>query len=132
MLQGIPEELVFRGYLMQLLRRHPSLACWVSATLFELIHLISNGGQQNVVDHVLYLAIPFGFGFLAAALVVRFRWVWAAVGIHAGFHVAGIPLQFLGLDAEGRHFWIAAGLVYLLAGLVILRNHGRTEVVIDR
>ncbi|GAB3705308.1 CPBP family intramembrane glutamic endopeptidase [Mariniluteicoccus flavus] len=132
LLQGMPEEFLFRGYLMQVLARRPVVACWASAALFAVIHLLSNGGQQNAVDRVAYLAVPLGFGLLAAALAVRLRSVWPAVGIHAGFHVAMIPCQIFGIAAEGRFFWLAAGGLFLLAGLVAMRGLPKAPVVLDR
>lgn len=39
-LQGIPEEVLFRGYLMQTLRERPILALVCSTLLFGLIHLL--------------------------------------------------------------------------------------------
>lgn len=131
-LQGIPEELIFRGYLMQVLRDKPVLACWASAGLFGIIHLVSSGGQQNALDHVLYLVLPFGFGFAAAALAVRLRSVWVAVGIHAGSHVANMTGSFLGIVAEGRFYWVVAGLLFVLVGLLVLRGTKTSQVVLDR
>ncbi|GAB3625127.1 hypothetical protein GCM10027418_32140 [Mariniluteicoccus endophyticus] len=131
-LQGIPEELIFRGYLMQVLRDRPVVACWASAGLFGIIHLLSTGGQQNALDHVLYLALPFGFGFAAAALALRLRSVWVAVGIHAGSHVANMTGSFLGIMAEGRFYWAVGGLLFVLVGLVVLRGTKASQVVLDR
>src|SRR5699024_3621678 len=46
-LLGIGEEVRFRGYLMQSLRRRPVLAVLVAAVAFTIPHLLSNGGQQS-------------------------------------------------------------------------------------
>src|SRR5699024_8616411 len=50
-LQGIGEEVLFRGYLMQSLRRRPVLAVLVAAVAFTIPHLLSNGGQQSPFEH---------------------------------------------------------------------------------
>lgn len=132
LLQGIPEELFYRGYLMQTLATRPRTAAWASAALFAVIHVVSSGGQQNVLDRILYLCIPFGFGLLAAALLLRTRSVWSAVGVHAGFHVSTLIGQFGGLAAQGRYFWVSTGAVLLIAGLVVLRGYRGDRVLIDR
>lgn len=132
LLQSIPEELLFRGYLMQALADRPRVAAVASATLFAVIHLVSLGGQQNALERVLYLADPFGFGLLAAALVLKTRSVWAAVGVHAGVHVAGIIGQFLAIPIEGPYYWVTVGIAYAIAGILVLRTITGERVVIDR
>jgi len=87
LLQGIPEELLFRGWLMSIVRHRPWLAFWWTTIAFASIHLISDGGQQHWHDYLAYLAIPFGFGALAGALVLLTGSMWVAAGVHAGFHV---------------------------------------------
>lgn len=67
-LQGFPEELMFRGYILSTLGERPLVAVAVSTVLFGLPHLLSGGGQQSAFERVLYLALPVGFGFAAAAL----------------------------------------------------------------
>lgn len=126
LLQGFPEELFFRGYVLQTLRHRPVLALAVSSIVFGLIHLVSQGSQQNGLDTILYLVWPAGFGFCAAALALRTRSLWAAVGIHGGSHTANLLLSLTGTSAEGRMGWVVVGLGYAVAGAVILRGWRRT------
>lgn len=138
LLQGLPEELFFRGYILQTLRDRPVLALVSGTVVFGIIHLLSAGGQETALDMVLYLAWPTGFGFAAAALALRTRSLWAAVGIHAGSHVAGLLLSFTGTTAESPTGWVLVGLGYAVAGALILRGWRRTwqqpgiETVLDR
>ncbi|WP_114854027.1 CPBP family intramembrane glutamic endopeptidase [Brachybacterium sp. YJGR34] len=118
-LQGIGEEVLFRGYLMQSLSRRPVTAVLVSAVVFTVPHLASNGGQSSALEHVLYLATPFGFALSAGVLAIALRSVWAAVGIHGGFHLATVVLVILGLGVTGPAFWLASGAVHALAAVVI-------------
>ena len=122
LLQGIPEELLFRGYLMQTLRAHPRRALVVSTVFFGIIHIVSAGGQANLTERFIYLATPTGFGFLAAVLVLRLRSVWPAVGIHAGFHVGTMITGLTGVNTTDPGAWVAMGLVFSAAGLVGLRG----------
>ncbi len=120
LLQGIPEEVIFRGYLTTTLRnRGPVAAVWISAIVFGILHLISQGGQQSLLEHVLYLAWPFGFGLAAGALCLVTGSVWVAIGIHGGSHVATLVNGLLGAG-EGPAAWAGVGILYTLVGLVVL------------
>lgn len=121
-LQGIGEEVLFRGYLLRSLSRRPHLAVMVSAAAFMLPHLRSSGGQQSALEHVVYLTIPFAFGLSAGYLALAVGSVWAAIGIHAGFHVATAVGVAMGLSLEGPAPWLTVAVLHGLAALVIARR----------
>lgn len=118
--QGFPEELLWRGYLMQTLPlRSPwAIVLW-SSGLFALIHLISSGGQENLAERFLYLLPAFGFGFLAAALYRATGQLWAAVGVHAGMHTASQTTGYFGVG-DGPALWLAQTVGYLLIGVLVM------------
>lgn len=124
-LQAIPEELLFRGYLLRSLRFRTGMAVVVSALAFGVIHLASNGGQQGWGERLLYLALPTGFGLTAGALAVATGSVAAAVGIHGGLHLALLTSSLLSgrfpalAVGEGPWVWSSLGLVYALVALVV-------------
>lgn len=118
-LQGIGEELLFRGYLMQNLRLRPVGAVVGAAVAFAIPHLISQGGQEGIWGHIAYLAIPFGFGLLAGALAIRFNSLWAAIGVHAGFHLANTLADALGIRADGNTIFILMGALFTVAGIAV-------------
>ncbi|MDO5661285.1 MAG: lysostaphin resistance A-like protein [Brachybacterium sp.] len=120
-LQGIGEEVLFRGYLMQSLASRPHVAVWVAAVAFTIPHLLSSGGQQSAVEHLIYLMIPFGFAISAGYLAMALGSVWAAVGIHGGFHVAVFVLGAAGFTSDGPWVWATIGMLHLLAGLGVAR-----------
>ncbi len=127
LLQGIPEELIFRGYLLTTLRQHgPVVAVWISAVLFGVLHLVSQGGQQNALERVLYLAWPFGFGLAAGALCLVTRSVWSAVGIHAGSHLATFVCTLLGFG-EGPAAWLMIGALYVIVAVATMNRFRRTS-----
>ena len=108
--QGIGEEALMRGYLLQSLSDHPRRAVWAAVIVFTIPHLLSNGGQQNALDHVLYLAVPLGFALAAACLALIMRSTWAAIGIHA----------IMGLSIPSRRLvWITTGLVFCVIAAVL-------------
>lgn len=127
LMQGIPEELIWRGYVLQTLRTRAEVSILISAAGFAALHLVSQGGQQNALERVLYLATPFGFAMLAGALVMNTGSLWVACGIHGGFHVGTLISTFLGFG-EGPAFWMTAGVAFTVIALVIMRRHaaGRT------
>lgn len=116
--QAIPEELLFRGWLLWRLRDRPALAVAVTTLTFTLIHLVSQGGQQSAGEHVAYLALPFGFALLAAGLLLWTGSLWAAVGVHGGFHVGTYLAEALLPQTDPVTSWLAIGATQALLGLV--------------
>lgn len=125
LLQGFPEELVWRGYVLQTLRTRPEVSVVISAAVFGVMHLISQGGQENALERVLYLAVPFGFAMLAGALVLRTGSLWSAVGVHGGVHLGSLVATYLGIG-EGPAYWIVTGALFTALGVLVLRRPRRS------
>lgn len=130
LVQALPEELAFRGYLL----RHTPLrivhAIWLSAAVFGLGHLLSAGGQHNWLERVIYLAGPFGFAMLAGALAARMSSLWAAVGVHLGSHVGDLVCDFLNLGSSPAA-WVFQGVVWTVAALLVMRTLPRDQRATD-
>lgn len=121
LLQAVPEELLFRGWLLAVLRHRPAVGLAVTTASFTLIHLLSSGGQTSLLDHLVYLAIPFGFGLLAGVTVLLTGSVWAAVGVHGGFHLGSMVALFAWeVTPTGPLAWAVVGATYTLAALLLL------------
>lgn len=90
LLQGFPEELLFRGYLVQtaLGRVRVWAVLALSTLLFGSLHILSNSGARNLTQQLLFLGIPLGFGALATTLRLMTGSLWPAVAVHGGFHVS--------------------------------------------
>ena len=103
--------------------RRPVLALVVTTLVFGAMHLVSLGGQQNLADHLWYLAMPLGFAFLAGALALRMRSLWPAIGVHGGFHVGNAAAGALGLALDGPIAWVTVGVLFAaVGGLVLART----------
>lgn len=118
-LQGIGEELLFRGYVLQTLHRQPIIAVLVAAIAFTVPHLASGGGQESMLERVIYLAMPFGLSISAGFLAIACRSVWAGVGIHGGIHVAVAIATALGFTAKGPGMWLTVGALHILVGVLV-------------
>ncbi|MBE6474365.1 MAG: CPBP family intramembrane metalloprotease [Actinomyces succiniciruminis] len=121
-LQGIPEELVWRGWLFRSLGSTRTAAA-VSLLAFTVMHLISQGGQEGWGERVIYLAMPFGFG--AAAMAARWASgsTWAAVGAHGGFHLSSLLAVSTGVPVDEPVTWAVIGCLWLVAGVIVLLLH---------
>jgi len=125
LLQGVPEELVWRGWFFSSMGSTRAAAV-TSVLVFTVLHLISQGGQQNVLEHVIYLANPLGFAIAAMAVRIVSGSTWAAIGVHGGFHLANALLgERLGA-LEGPTTWVVAGLLWAAVGAVIIGIGART------
>lgn len=118
-LQGVPEEVLFRGYQMTALRLRPLAALFISATVFASIHVISQGGQENALERLYYLALPLGFAIAGGALMILTDSLWGAVGVHGGVHVGFLIGTFFGVG-NGPQLWLLCGAAWTLVGLVLL------------
>ena len=126
LLQGIPEEIIWRGWLYSSLGETRFAA--VSSVLgFTALHLLSQGGQQNLFEHLTYLALPCGFA--VTALIVRLvsGSTWAAIGVHGGFHMVNYFVSgSMHLPADSVT-WVLQGLLWAAVGLLILAFHRRRQ-----
>ncbi|MGO1850579.1 CPBP family intramembrane glutamic endopeptidase [Microbacterium sp.] len=118
--QSIPEELLFRGWLLWRLRHRPVVAVVVTTLAFTVIHLVSSGGQQSAWEHVLYLALPFGFAVLATGMLLWTGSLWAAVGVHGGFHIGNYIAASVLAPVDSATSWLAVGGVQATIGLVLV------------
>lgn len=122
LMQGIPEELWFRGLAWASAGSRPWLTLAGTTLVFTCLHVVSSGGQTSAADRLTYLLLPLGMGFLAGCA----RWctgsVWAAAGTHSGLHLGMIPVYLLGVPT-GPWGWITLGGLQLGAGAVLLVVH---------
>ena len=126
LLQGIPEEIIWRGWLYSSLGETRFAA--VSSVLgFTVLHLFSQGGQQNLLEHLTYLAPPCGFAVTALIVRTISGSTWAAIGVHGGFHVANDVLSDRLHLPSGSITWVLQGLLWAAVGLLILAFHRRRQ-----
>ena len=126
LLQGIPEEIIWRGWLFSSLGETRFAA--VSSVLgFTVLHLLSQGGQQNLLEHLTYLAPPCGFAVTALIVRTISGSTWAAIGVHGGFHVANDLLSDRLHLPVGSITWVLQGLIWAAVGLLILAFHRRRQ-----
>ena len=126
LLQGIPEEIIWRGWLFSSLGETRFAA--VSSVLgFTALHILSQGGQQNLLEHLTYLALPCGFAVTAMIVRIVSGSTWAAIGVHGGFHLVNYcvaePLHL----RIGSITWVLQGLTWVAVGLLILAFHRRRQ-----
>ena len=120
LLQGIPEEFIWRGWLLPSLGAKISM-CWavgLSVVVFGSLHLVSRGGQSNALEHVIYLAMPLGFAYAAAMARLVAESTWAAVGVHGGYHTAMMIANVLPIN-NSPTLWVLIGALWFAVGLAI-------------
>ena len=126
LLQGIPEEMIWRGWLFSSLGE-PRFAAVSSVLGFTVLHLLSQGGQQNLLEHLTYLAPPCGFAVTALIVRTISGSTWAAIGVHGGFQVANDMLSDWLHLPHGSITWIIQGLLWAAVGLLNLAFHRRRQ-----
>ncbi len=119
--QAFPQELLWRGYLLQTLRDRPLLGLLISANFFGLVHFVTNWAEPDLLARMLRADVAGALGALAVVLVVALRSWWPAFGVHVGLVVGSHVLASLGIGV-GTVLWglqtllflVAAGVVYAL------------------
>lgn len=120
LLQGLPEELIFRGWFFHVTRTRPWLTLAWTTVAFTAIHLTSSGGQQSTLDFFVYLMIPLGMSILGGALMLWTGNVWWAAGTHGGVHI-GLAVGSVVYPIElGPVAWTVIGVAQILLGVIIL------------
>ena len=126
LLQGIPEEIIWRGWLFSSLGE-TRFAAASSVLGFTVLHLLSQVGQQNILEHITYLALPCGFAVTAMIVRIVSGSTWPAIGVHGGFHLVNYyvaePLNL----RIGSITWVLQGLTWAAVGLLILAFHRRRQ-----
>ena len=124
LLQGIPEEIIWRGWLFPSLGE-TRFAAASSVLGFTVLHLLSQVGQQNLIEHITYLVLPCGFA--VTALIVRLvsGSTWAAIGVHGGFHMVNYFVSSSMHLPGDSVTWVLQGLLLAVVGLLILVFHRR-------
>lgn len=132
LVQGFPEELVFRGYIFANLRERLSLrgTIVVSSLVFGSIHVVSHSGAATLGQRLVYAVMAVGFGLMLACCRAVSGSLWLGVGFHAG-HDAFVRL-FVTLRPDG---FIGAQLVTfgaLVTAAVITSRRARTALPAGR
>jgi uncharacterized protein len=87
LVQGFPEELVFRGYMFRNLGA--TLPLWATAAssslIFGSMHVFSDGGAATLGEHVLYAVTATGLGLMLAACRTLSGTLWIGIGFHVGY-----------------------------------------------
>jgi membrane protease YdiL (CAAX protease family) len=120
----IVEEIVFRGLLLQLLRRRFSLsvALFVSGLLFALEHF----GKGVPI-----MGLAFAFSYYFGWLMVRTDSLYAPIVAHCSFDAVALYLicpviVAYGYPVDGRYsfssWWYAIAILILCAGVLVLRR----------
>lgn len=86
LVQGFPEELVFRGYILGNL--HERLPLWgavvISSLIFGSIHVVSRSGATTISERLVYAVMAIGFGLVLAVCRTVSGSLWLGIGFHAG------------------------------------------------
>lgn len=151
LVQGMGEEVMFRGYLLTTVARKSNV--WVAVIISSLTFAIFHSGNANF-NLIGFINIAL-FGFFAAIYVLRRGSIWGISAIHAiwnfaqgnifGFNVSGTPLSDsvfvanqnnFGKILSGGEFGLEGGLgatiVLLVATLLVLVSPTKkSELVIE-
>lgn len=117
--QGFPEELIFRGYMVQTLRIkynnfHTMCLSVALFTLMHAIHIFMDGLNYGILT----MFYAFSFACLAYLLKSIFKTTWAAVAVHGGVHMTRMVLMLFGFS-ETNNAILLQGILLFVASLLV-------------
>jgi membrane protease YdiL (CAAX protease family) len=150
-IQGSTEELLFRGWLMQLIASRHGL--WIAVVANSVLFALAHAGNIEPSNELYVgLANIVLFGLFISLYAVREGSLWGVCGWHAawnwllglgfGLEVSGMKIETLPLitdltAAQGAAWWLTGGTfgpeasvvttAVLLTGTVLLALRGRTR-----
>ncbi|QSB15466.1 CPBP family intramembrane metalloprotease [Natronosporangium hydrolyticum] len=129
LMQGLPEEVLWRGHLHDLLATtlSPRTVLLLTSVCFGVLHLVSQSGTEGAFERALYILMAVALGFAAGAGRLRTGAVWLAVGLHSGFHLGlrGLPIEPVDQVTWLLTLTVAMGAV----GLLLLGRGGVRQLV---
>ena len=127
-LQGIPEEMLWRGYFQTTVaeRLQPWTAAIIGAVGFGSMHLVSIGSGDTWASKLTYIFMAIGLGLASAGLRVLTGSVWGAAGFHGGMHIVNRTVSNWIVDTNNQPVIAAMGvamtLVFVLCWLLARRK----------
>lgn len=96
MIQGATEEILARGWQMQVIgkRHNPTIAVIITSVIFALLHGMNKGISLIALFNLLL------FAFLLATYVLKYNSLWAACGWHAAWN--WVISCIYGLNVSGQ------------------------------
>lgn len=138
-LQGFPEEVAFRGVMVETLEATPLKTMVITSLVFMLFHWhfipAYVGAFLELKDPMILVALffelyyPFIFGALAFLSMYLFRSLWGAVAVHFGIHIFGTVVGMIGLENGFQRTAVICGFmtIVVVAGLVGFKDTFRSE-----
>ncbi|QLQ14809.1 MAG: CPBP family intramembrane metalloprotease [Micropruina sp.] len=132
LLQGLPEEILWRGYLQTTLmsRLSPITSAILTAVFFGSMHVVSFGSGGTWDSKLVYALTAMAMGLVMAGLRLVTGSTWAAIGYHAGWHLVSRTPALFGVQvAVPPPVWLQLlpGILELLAGVALLVWWRRTH-----
>lgn len=126
LLQGFPEELLWRGHLYDVLSGSmaPRAVLLLTSVSFGSLHIVSSSGAEGIGERLLWIVMAVALGFACGVARARTGAVWMAAGVHSGLHIG-----LRGVPAEPSNFalWVVLLTVAMtLTGLLVLGRPTRT------
>ncbi|MGO1974367.1 MAG: lysostaphin resistance A-like protein [Propionibacteriaceae bacterium] len=127
-MQGFPEELFFRGYVLNAARVRLPVAVATSSLLFGSLHFLSQSPATGVLEkYVLYPLMAVALGFACACARIATGSLWAAVGIHGGMHMGNQVASLFAAPAEYAGQLVVEILVLTAVGLLLWAGRSRLD-----
>jgi uncharacterized protein len=130
LVQGFPEELVFRGYMFRNLGETLPLWATVASTslIFGSMHVFSDSEATTLGEHVFYAVVATGFGLMLAVCRTVSNTLWLGIGFHGGYNAFNGRFATVHQGAFIPAWLIVLGVLIAAAALTIAVRQWRAPL----
>lgn len=121
LVQAFPEELLFRGHLMDTLsyKVSPWMVLLLSSITFGSIHIFSQSPAAGLGEQLMFVVFAASYGFTLAACRIARDSIWLPIGLHTGHNL--LWQLFITIDDGSYSFHLMIVIIgMILVGFILL------------
>lgn len=125
LVQAFPEELLFRGHLIDTLSSKVSsrMVLLLSSAAFGSFHIFSQSPAEGLGEQLMYVVFATSYGFALAACRIARGSIWLPVGLHTGHNLLWQLFVTIDDGPYSIHLMVVIACMVLVGFLLLKTRH---------